>query len=96
MLASLLVSPFVLDYDLMLLAFPLMWLFHTGLREGFRSWERLALLAAYALPLYGRPLAIAAHLPLAPLVLLAVFGLTLRRVLQPQPARASKRRLALA
>jgi alpha-1,2-mannosyltransferase len=77
--AALLGSPFLLDYDLVVLAFPLAWLAGVGARDGFRPWEKLALLAGFALPLIARPLALAAHLPLAPLVLLALFQLLLRR-----------------
>lgn len=78
-LASLLASPFALDYDLLLLAFPVAWLGGEGLRHGFRPWEKLALLAGFALPLLARPLAMHAHLPIAPLVLLALSALVLRR-----------------
>jgi hypothetical protein len=78
-LASLLASPFLLDYDLAILAFPLAWLAREGLMSGFRPWEKTVLLAAYVLPLFARSLAMQAHLPLAPLALGALFVLVLRR-----------------
>jgi hypothetical protein len=77
--AALLGSPFLLDYDLVILAFPLAWLASRGAQDGFRPWEKLVLLAGFALPLVSRPLALWAHLPLTPLVLLALFQLLLRR-----------------
>ena len=43
--AALLASPFLLDYDLMLLAIPLAWLTAQGLRTGFLPWEKLLLAA---------------------------------------------------
>jgi hypothetical protein len=77
--AAVLASPFLLDYDLVILAFPLAWLAGEGMRTGFRPWEKLVLLAGFVLPLIARTLALAAHLPIAPLVLLALFQLLLAR-----------------
>lgn len=67
--AGLLMSPFLLDYDLTAAAIPLAWLFGEGLRRGFRTWEKLILVAGYVLPLFARDLALTIHLPIAPLVL---------------------------
>jgi hypothetical protein len=78
-MAALLASPFLLDYDLVILALPLAWLATTGAREGFRPWEKLGLMAGFAMPLIARSLAHAASLPIAPLVLLAIFQLVLDR-----------------
>lgn len=74
-----LVTPFALDYDLVILAFPLLWLAGEGLRTGFRDWEKLALLAAFAVPAFARPLALNAGVPVAPLVLAMVFAIVVRR-----------------
>jgi hypothetical protein len=38
--AGLLMSPFVLDYDLALLAIPLIWLLREGQRSGFLPFEK--------------------------------------------------------
>ncbi|HEY1928244.1 MAG TPA: glycosyltransferase family 87 protein [Caulobacteraceae bacterium] len=84
-MAALLGSPFLLDYDLVILALPLAWLATTGAREGFRPWEKLGLTAGFVLPLVARSLAHVAGLPIAPLVLLALFNFVLRR----SDARAS-------
>ena len=63
----------------MLAAVPLAWLFAQGVREGFRPWEKIGLLAAYALPLFSRSVATFAHVPLGPPVLAGLFLLVLRR-----------------
>jgi hypothetical protein len=87
-LASTLASPFLLDYDLALLAVPLAWLAGEGLKTGFRPWEKTTLLAAYALPLVARGLATGLHLPVAPLVIGALLVLVARRALASQGAQA--------
>lgn len=78
-MAALLGSPFLLDYDLVALAFPLAWLANAGVRDGFRPWEKLTLLSGFVLPLVSRDLAMQLHLPIAPIVLLALFQLILTR-----------------
>ncbi len=77
--ATLLATPFVLDYDLTLLAVPLVWLFAQGMRTGFMPWEKLVLALGYILPLVSRPLAGNLHLPLASLVIAALLAAILRR-----------------
>jgi alpha-1,2-mannosyltransferase len=84
-LAALLASPFLLDYDLMLLAIPLAWMAREGLRTGFRPWEKLTLLAAFVLPIASRSIASSLGLPLAPLAVGALFVLVLRRGLEQAP-----------
>lgn len=72
-------TPFVLDYDLAWSALPLAWAFVEGRRNGFLPYERVVLAAAFALPLFARSLAIAPHLPIAPVVLIALFWVVARR-----------------
>jgi len=81
-LAALLVSPFLLDYDLVILALPLAWLYAQARRTGFMPHEKLVMLAAFVLPLVARTLAKGAHLPLAPLVIAALFAVVVRRLLR--------------
>ena len=50
-LANLLVTPFVLDYDYVVLAFPLVWLLTAWSKRGFPPWGKLMLLTQYLLPL---------------------------------------------
>ena len=85
---SVLATPFVLDYDLCLLALPMAWLLRQGCRDGFQPWEKLGLAAGFGLPLLSRVLAVRIGIPIAPVVLLAVFGLVLRRSVQPSGVAA--------
>lgn len=81
--ATPLATPFVLDYDLVILAFPLLWLTGQGLRHGFAPWEKLAILLAFAAPTFVRPLAMKAGIPIMPLVLALLFAVIWRRVTAP-------------
>lgn len=78
--ATVLASPFVLDYDLMILAVALVFATREGLTRGFDAHEKIGLLAAFVLPAVARPLALAAHAPIAPLVVAVLFVLVARRV----------------
>jgi len=91
--AALLASPFLLDYDLILLAIPLAWLTVQGLRSGFWPWEKSIIAAAYILPAVSRSLATATGLPIGPLVMAAVFWLVMRRWIG-RAASASKPSIA--
>jgi len=84
--ATALATPFLLDYDLLITALPLGWLVMRGAQTSFRDWEKLWLLAAFLLPLASRKLAQLAHLPVAPLLLLIVFGLVARRITETEAA----------
>jgi hypothetical protein len=50
-LASLLVTPYVLHYDLVVLVFPSVWLLTEWVDRGFPRWGKLVLLALYLLPI---------------------------------------------
>jgi alpha-1,2-mannosyltransferase len=77
--AALVASPFLLDYDLILLAIPMAWLTQRGLVTGFRPWEKTILACAFMLPAVARNLAGTIGIPLGPLVVMAVLVLVLRR-----------------
>jgi hypothetical protein len=77
--AALLASPFLLDYDLVILAAPMAWMLREGAAKGFLDWEKALLLAAFVLPAVSRTIAADARLPLAPFVMAALFVATLRR-----------------
>ncbi|HTZ68610.1 MAG TPA: glycosyltransferase family 87 protein [Roseiarcus sp.] len=81
--AGLLASPFALDYDLTLLAIPLVWLLREGCRSDFLPFEKALMALAFALPLVSRVVAGALGLPIAPLTIAALLGLILRRALGP-------------
>ena len=67
-----LATPFVLDYDLTLLAFPAAWLTLSGLRSGALPWERITLAAICLVPLISRGGALLTHLLVTPLVVAAL------------------------
>ncbi len=75
---SLLVTPYVLDYDLMLLALPLAWLTVEGLRTQFLNWERITLFTIWLLPLLSREIGMLG-VPIAPAALLLFLVVILRR-----------------
>jgi hypothetical protein len=77
--ASLLASPFMLDYDLMLLALPLAWLVREQARGGVLPWEKTAMAAAFLLPLISRLAAARLGLPLGPPVVFALLLVVARR-----------------
>jgi hypothetical protein len=77
--ATVLTTPFMLDYDLTLLAIPLAYLFAEALRKGFLPYERIVLFTAFVLPLVSRPLAGYVGLPIVPLVTLALLLSVLQR-----------------
>lgn len=78
--ATVTASPFVLDYDLMILAVAMVFVTREGLRRGFENYEKITLLAAFVLPALARPLALGLHVPIAPLVVAALFAVVARRV----------------
>lgn len=76
---TLLVSPFILDYDATILGIALISFVADGLRRGFLDWEISALALAWIAPFIWRPLAITTNIPLAPLTIILLFCLTVRR-----------------
>ena len=78
-------TPFVLDYDLMLLAIPLAWVVTEAEQTVYLPWEKLILASAFLLPMVTRSLATWAGASVAPLVLIALLGVVIRRA-WPVPA----------
>jgi hypothetical protein len=91
--ASLLATPYVLDYDLVVLAVAVAFLARHGLVSGFRTFEISLLAAAWIVPLLSRGIAGVTGIPLGLMVLLALYVFTLRRALLDKekavPAAAS-------
>ena len=77
--ATLLVTPYVVDYDLVLLALPIAWMVRDGLQRGFLSWEKPILLMTWMLPLFARWLALTESIPIAPLVITILLACIARR-----------------
>jgi len=94
--ACLLSTPYVLDYDLVVLAISIAFFVRHGLAHGFRDYEISLLAFAWATPLFGRSLAAATGVPLGLVAVLLVYGITLRRAADGlrthplYPATASK------
>jgi hypothetical protein len=72
-------TPYILDYDLVILALPIAWLTAVGLREGFLPWEKITLFAAWLLPLLARRVGADLHLPLSPAIMAMLLGMIVRR-----------------
>src|SRR5277367_4086595 len=77
--ATLLVTPYVVDYDFVLLALPIAWMARDGAQNGFLPWEKPILLMTWLLPLFARWLALTASIPLAPLVIAILLACIARR-----------------
>lgn len=77
--ASLLATPYVLDYDLVALAVAIVFFARHGLSRSFRSFEISLLAAAWIVPLLSRVLAGVTGIPLGLLVLLTLYVFIVRR-----------------
>jgi Glycosyltransferase family 87 len=76
---TLLALPVLLLYDLMLLGVAGAWLLAEARQRGLRRGEAPLLVAGYATPLFCRPLGLALHIGVSPVVCAAVLALALRR-----------------
>jgi hypothetical protein len=79
---SLLATPYVLDYDLVVLAVAIAFFARHGLSRGFRGFEISLLAAAWIVPLLSRAVAGLTGIPLGLLVMLALYLSTLRCAMQ--------------
>jgi glycosyl transferase family 87 len=95
--ASLLATPYVLDYDLVVLAVAIAFFARHGFARGFRDYEISLLAAAWIVPLLSRGVAGATGIPLGLLVMLALYGFTLKRALRDrEDVRLAAPRIAQA
>jgi len=74
-----LVSPYIIYYDLVVLALPISWLALEGRRSGFLPFEKLLLVVAWVLPLMCEPIARSTSVPLTPLVCILLLAFIARR-----------------
>ena len=79
--SALLITPYVLDYDLVLLAAPIAWVAIEGLRSRFLPWERTILMLAWLTPMWSRWIAMFYSIPLGPVVLSLLLIAIIRRAL---------------
>jgi predicted heme/steroid binding protein len=76
--ASMLATPYMLDYDLVVLGVAIAFLTRHGLEHGFRDYEITGLAAAWVAPLVARNVFAVTGIPLGLLAMLTVYALTLR------------------
>jgi len=82
-------SPFLLEYDLVILAVPMAWLLSEALRDGFRPAETIALVAAYLAPALFKIGAFDNAMKLGAIAAAALlFAVVLRRMTE-QPAHGA-------
>jgi len=67
--ATLFASPYVMDYDLVILAIPLAWMATEAQRGAWRPFEKYTAFGAYMMPMLTRGLSQHEGVPLAPLLL---------------------------
>ena len=77
--AAMLCTPHILDYDLAVTGVPLAWIAAQAMRSGWLDWEKLLAGLAFLWPLVARALTSSGMAPVAPLVLLGLFWLVVRR-----------------
>jgi hypothetical protein len=84
--ASLLATPYVFDYDMNVIALPMVWMVADALKRGFLPWEKSFLALLWLWPLASRMLAEPLHFQFTPLVLAALLYAIHRRagVIQPE------------
>ena len=78
-IATILATPYSLDYDLMLLAPAIAFLALDGLARGFAPCEKTALAFLWAVPLFARGVAQVTFVPLGVIAMLAMFALIMQR-----------------
>ena len=95
LVGTLLSSPYVLDYDFIVLGMAIALVTAHGLDCGFRRWDKTLLALAWFMPLVARSIAQAVYLPVGFLVLLAFFVLIVVRA-RGTPDNTTPSRLAAA
>ena len=76
---TLLISPYVLIYDLSWLALPVAWMVKIGLERGWLRWEREILILVWLLPISMLIIAHSLPFQIGPWVLLSLLAIILRR-----------------
>ncbi|BBD96937.1 DUF2029 domain-containing protein [Sphingobium amiense] len=79
--AALLCTPYVLDYDYVLLGVAIAFLVADMLRRGALKWEATGLAYAWAAPLFGRAVSEFAHIPINLIAAFVMLTLAMRRAI---------------
>jgi Glycosyltransferase family 87 len=85
--AAILSTPYVLDYDLVVLLPALAWLWLDAKEHGFLRWEATLMAFIWFTPLVGRGVAQWTLVPLGFMSVVALAGIVLRRALTASPSR---------
>jgi hypothetical protein len=85
--AVLISTPYVLDYDFVVLLAGIAFLWRDAERHGWLSWEKSALALVWIAPLFARNLAAVTLFPLGLLTAMLVMALAVRRGLTASPSR---------
>ncbi len=88
--ATALASPYLFNYDLPFLIYPLLWLVQTGLTKGFRPFEKLALIALFVAPYATRAAALPLEINLMPVASLVTLWLIWSRAQKPHVSNQSR------
>ena len=88
--AVVLATPYVLDYDLVVLLPALAWLWLDGKQRGFRRWDASLMALVWITPLIGRGVAQWTFVPLGLISVVALASIALRRALNTSPSRRSR------
>ena len=85
--AVLIATPYVLDYDFVVLMLGIAFLWKDGEEHGWGSWEKSLLALAWTAPLLARGLAQATLIPFGLLTAIIVLAIALRRQIRASPSR---------
>ncbi len=80
-----LTTPYAFNYDLTVVGLALLWLARAGIEAGFRRDELIVFAMAWVTPSVGWVLADASGVLMTPVVLVALLGVLLRRILWSDP-----------
>ena len=82
---TLLMTPYMMDYDLVILALPIAWIAIEGRRSSFLAWEKSLLAFVWLMPLFARSIAGRAMIPIAALAIVLLLADISRRAMSPPP-----------
>jgi len=95
LVGALLLTPYVLDYDFIVLGMAVALIAAYGLECGFRPWDKTLLALAWLMPLVARTIAMTFYLPVGLFTLVALFVLIVAHT-RDTPDGVTPRRLATA